>query len=113
MYDLQLFATDDSDWSQAIELIDDTTNLPLADAATAQFDFQVTDHGRTVLSASTTDGSIYKPTSNIVAWVFPQAQMQALRPETTYRMGMRMTTDQGSLLLFTGTLAFINGGMSR
>lgn len=112
MYDLQFTATDDADWAEAIEIIDADTNLALADAATALFEFEVTDCGTVRLSATTADGSITKPSSNVIRWDFTAAQMSGLCKGTTYSLGCRMTTAGGSILLFTGSLAFIDGGMA-
>jgi len=112
MYDLQFTATDDADWSQAVEIIDAATNLALADAATASFELDVTDCGTVQLTAKTSDLTMTKPDSNTIQWTFTQAQMSGLCVGTTYKVGCRMTTASGSILLFTGTLAFIDGGMA-
>lgn len=113
MYDLQFFATDDSDWAQAVELIDDTTNLPLSDVADALFELGITDCGRTLLSATTADSSITKPSPGVIQWIFTKAQLGSLCVGTTYKIGCRMTNDSGSIMVFSGTLAFVDGGMSR
>jgi hypothetical protein len=113
MYDLQFFATDDADWAQAVELIDADTNGALADAATATFELQVHEHGcGPVLSASTAAGTITMPDSTTIQWRFTQAQMSALDISVTYKVGCRMTTDAGTIQLFTGSLALVGGGFS-
>lgn len=113
MYDLQFTATDDADWAQSVEIIDATTNLALADAATAAFELDVTDCGTVRLTAKTSDLTMTKPDANTIQWVFTQAQMSGLCVGTTYKLGCRMTPVGGSsILLFTGTLAFIDGGMA-
>ena len=111
-YELRFTAYDDADWAQAVEIIDADTNGDLAEAADATFDLEVTDCGSTVLSATTADGTLDKPATNVIAWRFTESQLGALCPGTTYKVGCRMTTDDGSLMLFTGTLAFIDGGMA-
>lgn len=112
MYDLQFKATDDADWSQAIGLTDADTNQPLADATDALFELGVTDDcDVTLLSASSADNTITKPAPGVIQWIFTQAQMAVLCVGTTYRVGCRMTTDGGSILVFSGTLAFVDGGM--
>jgi hypothetical protein len=111
-YEAQFFATNASDWAQAVEITDNTTNLPLADAATASFLLQVTDNcDYVLLSASTDAGTITKPASNVVQWIFTRDQLRALCAGTTYRVGCRMTNDTGSILLFSGVLEFTDGGM--
>jgi hypothetical protein len=112
MYDLQFTATDDSDWAQAVELIDNDTGLPLTDAATALFELGITDDcDTTVLSASTANTTITRPSSGVIQWIFTKAQLGGLCVGTTYKIGCRMTGPSGSILVFTGTLAFIDGGM--
>lgn len=44
MYELQFFATDDADWAQRVDLIDDATNLPLATAGVL-FELEVSEGG--------------------------------------------------------------------
>ncbi|RYE43313.1 MAG: hypothetical protein EOP24_29000 [Hyphomicrobiales bacterium] len=44
MYELQFFATDDADWAQRVDLIDDATNLPLATSGVL-FELEVSEHG--------------------------------------------------------------------
>lgn len=112
-YDLQFFATDDSDWSQAVQLVDATTDGALADAATALFELEVTDCGQLLLSASTADTTITRPNATTIQWVFTEAQMGVLETGRTYKVGCRMTPVGGnSITLFTGSLAFVDGGMS-
>lgn len=112
MYEIQFIAADDADWSEAVEIINDDTNLPLDEATNASFELQVTDCGQAVLTASTDAGTLTKPQPNIIAWHFTEAQMGCLCKGTTYKVGCRMTTDAGVLMLFTGTLAYVDGGMS-
>lgn len=111
MYDLQFTATDDADWAQALELIDATTNLPL-DASDASFEIEVTEQGCVRLRATTDDATITRPDANTIQWIFPQSQMHGLCKGTTYKVGCRMTNASGTALLFTGSLAFVDGGMS-
>lgn len=112
MYDLQFTATDDSDWAQAVELIDNDTGLPLAEAATALFELGITDDcDVTLLSAKTTDNTITRPSSGVIQWIFTKTQLGGLCVGTTYHIGCRMTGASGSIMVFTGTLAFIDGGM--
>lgn len=110
MYELAFFATDDADWSEAIELIDADTNGALADAATASFDLEVSEHGCALLTASTAASTITKPDTNVIAWTFSKSQMNGLCPGNTYKVGCRMTTTEGTIQLFVGTLAIIGGG---
>lgn len=111
-YELRFTAYDDADWAQAIELIDNETNGALAEAGDALFELEVTDCGSAVLSATTADGTIDKPAANVLSWRFTESQLGSLCPGTTYRVGIRMTTDDGSIMIGTGTLAFIDGGMA-
>lgn len=110
MYQTQFYATDDADWAESVELIDSQTSLPLADAATAEFELRVSDCGSAVLSASTAAGTIEKPKPHVVQWRFTAAQMASLRPRHTYQVGLTMTTNTGKTQLLVGTLAIIDGG---
>lgn len=112
MYDIQFIAASGSDWAEAIELIDDDTNLPFNDADDATFDLAVTLRGgSTLLSASTTDATISRPAANQILWNFTAAHLGSLCPGTTYTVGCRMTIADGSIALFTGSLAYIDGGV--
>lgn len=110
MYQAQFSATDDAAWGQAIELIDATTNLALADAADASFALEVKDCGSAVLTASTDAGTIEKPEDNILQWVFTASQMAGLCAGKTYSVGLTMTTAPGVHQLLVGSLAVIDGG---
>lgn len=105
------FATDDADWSEAIELFDDETGAPLADAATAtEFEIVVTDCGRTILSARLSDLTIQKPDPYTIRWLFTVSQLGGLCVGTTYGVGITMTTDASQVLqLVSGSLVFKDG----
>lgn len=105
------FATDDADWIEAIELIDDETGEPLADAATAtEFELVVTECGDNVLTASLTDATITKPDAYTIRWRFTVTQLGALCIGTTYGVGITMTTDADQVLqLVSGSLVFKDG----
>ena len=107
------FATDDADWIEAIELIDDETSDPLADAATAtDFELVVTDRhdGCTILSASLLDATITKPDDYTIRWRFTVSQLGTLCVGTTYGVGITMTTDADQVLqLVSGSLVFKDG----
>lgn len=112
MYEIRFEATDDADWAEAIELIDNETSLALEGAADAVFEIQVTDCGTAVLSATTEDDTITKPEDNIISWRFTKAQMGSLCTGKTYAVGCTMTTDDGTEQLFIGSLAVIDGYVS-
>lgn len=112
-YELKFTAYDDADWAQAVEIIDANTNLGLEDAADALFEIEVTDCGSRLLGASTADDTVTRPDDQTIQWVFTKAQMSALEAGRTYRVGCRMTPEGGnSIVLFTGQLAFLDGGLS-
>lgn len=110
MYELRFFATDDADWSEAIDLIDADTNGALADATTASFSLEVKDCDNAVLTASTDAGTITKPADNTIAWTFTKTQMSGLCTGQTYKVGCTMTTAEGTIQLFIGSLAVVDGG---
>jgi len=109
MYELQFFATDDADWAQRVDLIDDATNLPLATAGVL-FELEVSESGARRLFATTADNSIEIPQPGTIQWRFSVPQLAALDIRNTYRVGCRMTNGTGTTQLFTGTLAFVGGG---
>lgn len=112
-YDIQFRTTDDADWVYAFECIDKTTDLPM-DVSAIGFELQVTDGNRCMLLRATTDdNSITRPDIHTFQWRFTRAQMGGLCIGTTYKVGCRMTNEDGGQdMLFTGTLAFVNGGMA-
>lgn len=114
MYEVQMFATSSADWEESIELIDATTNLPLADIDDATFSMAVDDRrGRQVLVASTAAGTISRPEPHIVQWVFAPSQMAGLCDGTTYRVGLTITTaNGGTVQIILGSLAFLDGIVS-
>lgn len=111
-YELRFLATDDADWSEGIELLDDSTNGPLADADGAEFELNVVDCGSALLTASTTAGTIQKPSAHIITWQFTPAQLAALETGRTYKGGITMATNGGTTQLAIFTLAFIDGGLA-
>lgn len=114
MYEVQMFATSSADWAESIELIDATTNLPMAGIVDATFSMAVDDRrGRQVLIASTAAGTISRPQQHIVQWAFSPQQMAGLCDGTTYRVGLTITTANGSSVqIILGSLAFLDGIVS-
>jgi hypothetical protein len=111
MYQPRFFATDDADWGQAIEIIDDATNLPLDATDTATFNLEVSDDGSAILTATTADASITKPATGTVQWVFPRTSMSGLDTGKTYTVGLTMTGLDGSVTqILMGTLTLVDGG---
>lgn len=108
MFEVQFFATDDADWAQAVDLFDDDTGERL-DTDGMSFAFAVTEDGTALLTASTDDGGIVTPEAGVIQWHFTRADLGALCPGTTYRVGCTVTTTDGPTQLFVGTLAFIDG----
>lgn len=108
-YEIQFQVASGADWAQAIELIDNQSNAPLADAADAVFELEVIDGSRPVLRASTEDDSVEKPADNVIQWRFPASRMRGLRAGETYRVACTMATEAGKIVLFTGTLALVKG----
>jgi hypothetical protein len=112
MYQIKFSATDDADWGEAIELFDDDTNQPLELDEDTEFELEVTDCGSTLLSATTEDATISRPSDHIISWTFTRAQMQSLDATRTYAVGCRLITPDGAIeQVFVGSLALINGGM--
>lgn len=112
-YEAQFSATDDADWSEALELYDNNTGGLLADAATAtDFNLAVKDCGSTLLSASLGEGTITKPDDYTIRWRFTVAQLGSLCPGRTYAVGITMTIDGGQVVqLMTASLVFKDGGL--
>jgi len=113
MYELSLVAHSGVDWAQAIELINAETDRPLTEAAEALIEVQVSDrHDRTILNATSADGSVQRPNASVFQWRFTRDQMHSLREGRTYRIGCRLTVEGKSIQLFGGTLAYIDGDLS-
>jgi hypothetical protein len=110
-YDITFFATNRADWIESLELINDNTGEPLADAATAtEYKLEVTDCGSAVLSASLVAGTITKPDLYTIKWEFSVAQLGALCPGNTYGVSLTMTIDSAKTeQLVSGSLVFKDG----
>jgi hypothetical protein len=105
-------ATDDADWPLAIDLTDDTTNEPY-DASDLEFTVEVTDCGTAVLSASTVEGTITRPTVHEIEWRFTQAQMASLDAARTYKVGCVAEDLDGNITqIFVADLPVIDGGLA-
>lgn len=110
--DIRFTATDDADWSEALELFDNETGLHLADAATATFNLAVKDGSTALLTASSDDLTITKPDDYTIRWRFTVAQLGSLCAGRTYAVGITMTIDGGQVVqLVTGSLVFKDGGL--
>lgn len=113
MYDLRFSATDSADWAVAVEMINDNTGLGYDEADETAFEIAVTDRqGARVLGGTTEDGVITRPALNQIQWKFSAAQMGGLCAGTTYNVGCVATDDGGSVQIFTGTLALLDGVVS-
>lgn len=109
MYQIAFVGTTSSDWSEAIELIDGDTNLPL-DVTNATFEIEVSDRGCSpILQATTTDPELNLVAPATVRWTFPLARMSSLCRGRTYSVGLTMTTPEGTIQIFIGSLAMLDG----
>lgn len=112
MHEISFAATDDADWSEAMEFFDDLTGLPLIEMAQNAARLEVRNGCSTILSATTEDGSIGRPQDHQIAWRIPAARMRGLAGRT-YSVGAVMEDGDGQITqLFIGTLTVIDGGLS-
>lgn len=110
MYDIKFATPSGADWAEIIEAIDDDTNRPLSQIDGGLIELQVRDRcDAPVLTVSTDDGTITRPTSGQFQWRIPKERMSGLCIGTTYRVGCRITLDGQTTNLFTGDLAYIDG----
>jgi hypothetical protein len=110
MYQVDFATTSAAGWAQAVELIDADTNLPLEVDEDATFALQVDDNcGNSMLSASTEAGTITMPEDNVVQWRFLPADLGSFCRGHTYSVGLVMTTTEGPVQIFLGTLVFLDG----
>lgn len=112
MYQIDFTATNSADWAQAIELL--AANGKCGDEpfvpGDAEFHLAVSGRcGSPFLKGSTEDGRITRPKPDVIQWLFERHEMKTLRPGTTYAVGLTMTTTNGTIQLFTGTLSFLDG----
>lgn len=113
MYELQFIGTNSAGWSQAVELIDATTNLALDIPEDGVFKLSVRDGcGAQVLSATSDDDTIEQPEAGVIQWRFPPDDVGSLCPGNTYRVGCTLETQTGTIQLFIGSLAFLDGYVS-
>jgi len=110
MYEVQFVATSSAGWAKAIQLIDATTNEPMEDIEDATFELDVRDScGTQILTRSTADDTIERPSVDTIQWIFTPAEMAGKCRDRTYRVGMTMTTEGGTIQLFIGTLTLLDG----
>lgn len=110
MYDIQFIATTSADWAQSVEMVDANTNLPLDLPDDAVFELSVGDHcWNGDFRASTTDGTITRPTDNVIQWRFTPNDLHRFNPRISCPVGLTVTTDGGTTQLLVGTLSIIDG----
>jgi hypothetical protein len=110
MYELQFTGTNSAGWSQAVELIDATTNQALEVPDDAVFELSVRDCcGSEVLNAKTGDSHLEFPEDNVVQWRFGPDDIGGLCAGNTYKVGCTVETNTGTVQLFIGSLSFIDG----
>lgn len=112
MYQIDFTATNSADWAQAIELVNVDSKCGDAPIIPDDAVFHLAVSGRCgspFLKGSTEDGRIQRPRPDVIQWVFERSEMKALRPGTTYDIGLTITTAGGTAQLLTGTLSFIDG----
>lgn len=112
MIDIKFASVTGSVWGERVEVINDTTNAPLSDVDTGTIELQVQDRNNCiVLTATTADGSITRPSTGEIQWQFTVSQMRALCAGNQYRIGCRHYDSDPDLAttLFTGSLAYIDG----
>lgn len=109
MYQVQFEATTSADWAEAIELVDDATNLPLDIPEGTTFELTIGDCCWPGLNASTDDGKIIMPSANVIQWRFLPADLTRYWSPGTYPVGLTMTTTGGTTQLLVGTLSIIDG----
>jgi len=100
------------DWAEGMAGRDEDTGEPLTDIDTGEIQVQVQARGGSpVLNLTTEDGTITRPASGEFQWIVPEARMSSMCPGNTYHVGCRHISETGEkTVLWTGTLAYINGG---
>lgn len=110
MYKVQFEATSSADWTESIELIDADTNHALDVPEDAEFELTIGDRCWSGdFTASTGEGNIIRPADNVIQWRFPRTDLNRFWPRNTYSVGLTMTTAEGTIQLFVGTLTIIDG----
>lgn len=101
-------ATNNADWSQQIQVNDADTD-DLIDFTGANIEIEVKDQaGCLLLTASTGNGKVTLPSTGVIQWTFPVADMTGLCVGT-YRVGGVYELNDETVSLFTGTLQVIDG----
>lgn len=109
MYEIQFVATSSAGWAEAIQLINDETNLPFVIEPGDTIELEVRGRGGGVLEASTANGKIEHPEPSIIQWRFTPAEITAFCKDRTYRVGCVLTNSAGPTQLFIGTLSLLDG----
>jgi hypothetical protein len=105
-------ATDDADWAMVVDITDETTNQAY-DASGLEFTVQITDCGTALLTATTEDGTITRPSDHEIAWRFTQSQMSGLQAGRTYKVGCVAEDEDGNITqIFTCELPVVDGGLA-
>lgn len=100
------------DWADGTAGRDEDTGAPLTDIDTGEIQVQVQGNcGSVVLNLTTADGTITRTGPGEFQWIVPQARMSGLTPGNTYYVGCRHINEAGGkTVLWTGSLAYLNGG---
>lgn len=115
MYDITFPSPNSaSGWSARVELFNDVTGEPLFTTFDdVSFALAVeNDCGRRMLSGSTDDGRITRPSAHIPQWTFTASEMGAFEPGCKYKMGLSVTTSGGTTALAVGSFTFTDGVVS-
>lgn len=101
-------ATNNADWNMQIQATDAETG-DLMDFTGASVEVEVKDSSNCrKLEASVSNGKITLPSPGIIEWLFPVTDMQCLCPGS-YKIGGVYQLNGGTVSLFTGELAIIDG----
>lgn len=114
VFTVECSATDDADWAETVEFINDDTNAEI-DVSTWEFRLQITDCGSSLVTIGTevgNDVTMTRPATNQIAWRVPKSIMSGLDTKKTYSLGMVSVNGTDIDQRLVGTLAIIDGGMA-
>lgn len=112
MQKFQFTTVSGGDWAEHMVGRVEDSKAPLADIDTGEIQVQVQSKGGSVvLGLSTADSSITRPAPGEFQWIVPASRMGGLCVGETYYVGSRHINEAGGItVLWTASLAYLNGG---
>lgn len=104
-------ASNNADWMQSIQVIDDNTGLPVSDLTSYAITLSLRLNSSPVCTLTTANNDIYFPFGDegSMSWKLPKETMSTLIAGQSYNVGCIAEKDGNTIQLFTGSLPVVEG----